>query len=137
MNDCIFCKIIAGEIPSVKVYEDADVLAFMDIAPAAHGHVLIVPKVHFPNLLEASDEAVAKTMAVAKRIARAQMKVLGADGVNLFQTNFPAAGQTVFHLHFHVIPRFDGDGLFANWTPKPYPSPAEASRIAESIRSAL
>lgn len=137
MNDCVFCKIAAGEIPSAKVYEDDDVLAFMDISPAAHGHVLVVPKAHFPNLLEADDEAVAKVMAVAKRVAQAQMKVLGADGVNVFQTNFPAAGQTVFHLHFHVIPRFDGDGLFKNWPPRPYASPEEAARIADSIRSAL
>lgn len=137
MNDCIFCKIAAGDIPSAKVYEDGDVLAFMDIAPAARGHVLVIPKTHFPNLLEASDEAVAKALAVAKRVARAQMKALGADGVNLFQTNGTAAGQTVFHLHFHVIPRFDGDGLFQNWTPRPYASPDEAAGVADSIRSAL
>ena len=137
MNDCIFCKIIAGEIPSVKVYEDDDVIAFMDISPVIHGHTLVLPKTHVPNLLEAPDGVLAKVFSVAKRIANAQMKAFRADGVNIHQTNGAAAGQSVFHLHVHVIPRYNDDGHSWNWTSRPYASPDEAARLAQAIRDAL
>ncbi len=137
MNDCIFCKIIAGEIPSVKVYEDDDVIAFMDISPVIHGHTLVLPKAHVPNLLEAPDDVLAKVFSVAKRIANAQMKAFHADGVNIHQTNGAAAGQSVFHLHVHVIPRYNDDGHSWNWSPRPYASPDEPARLAQAIRDAL
>lgn len=115
MDDCIFCRIASGEIPSRKVYEDDLVLAFLDISPVSPGHVLVVPKAHFNPIWNVPDEVLARLLSVAKRIAKAQMdSALAPDGVNLFQTNGPAAGQTVFHVHFHVIPRKNGDG--AGWT---------------------
>ena len=138
MNEnCVFCNIVAGKIPSAKVYEDGDVLAFMDIGPVMPGHVLVIPKRHFNPIWNLPDDLLAKVLAVAKRIAKAQIDVLGADGVNLFQTNGEAAGQTVPHVHFHVVPRKNGDG--AGWAivPRPYASPAEAAALADRLRNAL
>lgn len=138
MNDCIFCRIASGEIPSRKVYEDDLVVAFLDISPVSPGHVLVVPKEHFNPLWNVPDEVLARLLSVAKRIAKAQMdSALAPDGVNLFQTNGPAAGQTVFHVHFHVIPRKDGDG--AGWTfPEGgYPTAEAADAAAAAIVSAL
>ncbi|MBQ7252084.1 MAG: HIT family protein [Kiritimatiellae bacterium] len=138
MNDCIVCRIAAGCIPSRKVYEDDLVLAFLDISPVSPGHVLVVPKEHFNPLWNVPDEVLARLLSVAKRIAKAQMdSALAPDGVNLFQTNGTAAGQTVFHVHFHVIPRKNGDG--AGWTfPEgAYASPEEADATAAAIAAAL
>lgn len=114
-EDCIFCKIIAGEIPSFKLYEDEHTLAFMDINPANRGHALAIPKTHTPNLLEAPDEVLAVTAATARKVARAVHKTVNPDGLNLVQANGPGAAQSVFHLHMHVIPRFTDDNLMLNW----------------------
>jgi len=114
-EDCIFCKIVAGEIPSFKIYEDEHTLAFMDINPANRGHALAIPKAHSPNLFETPDDALAMTVATAKKVARAVQKTVSPDGINLLQANGPGAAQSVFHLHMHVIPRFDGDNLMLNW----------------------
>lgn len=138
MNDCIFCRIASGEIPSRKVYEDDLVVAFLDIAPVSPGHVLVVPKAHFNPLWNVPDEVLARLLSVAKRVAKALMdSSLAPDGVNLFQTNGPAAGQTVFHVHFHVIPRKDGDG--AGWTfrENPYASAEAADATAAELARAL
>lgn len=107
----IFAKILRGEIPSHKVYEDAHTVAFMDVMPQATGHVLIVPKAPSRNLLDADVAVLARTMPVVQRIANAAVKAFNADGALVTQFNEPAAGQTVFHLHFHVIPRFEGTPL--------------------------
>ena len=108
-ENCIFCKILAGEIPSTAVYEDDDFKAILDVNPAARGHVIILPKNHAANIYELPDEDASKIMIVAKKIATAIEKAYHCDGVNILQNNGEAAGQTVFHLHVHVIPRFKGD----------------------------
>ena len=117
--DCIFCKIIAGAIPSKTVYEDEDYKAILDVSPASQGHVIILPKNHAANIFELSDEDARGIMLVAKKIAAAQMKVFGCDGVNVLQNNGEAAGQTVFHLHVHVIPRYKGDTVDIKWKQNP------------------
>lgn len=104
----IFAKIIKGEIPSVKLYEDDDTLAFMDVMPQAPGHLLVIPKQGSRNLLDADPVVLAKLIPVVQKLAVAAQEAFEADGVYVAQFNEPAAGQTVFHLHFHVIPRHDG-----------------------------
>ncbi|MBP1849937.1 HIT family protein [Rhizobium halophytocola] len=106
--DNIFAKIIAGEIPSVKLYEDEDTLAFMDVMPQAPGHLLVIPKSRARNLLDADPAVLGKLIAVVQMLAKAAKTAFAADGVYVAQFNEPAAGQTVFHLHFHVVPRMDG-----------------------------
>ena len=114
-DDCIFCKIIRGEIPCFKVLEDADVLALMDVNPIAPGHVLVIPKHHAKDILETPLDCVGKAFAGAGRAARAVQKTLAPDGINILQANGPGAKQSVFHLHVHVIPRGMDDGLSMNW----------------------
>jgi len=133
----IFEKIIAREIPATIVYEDEDTLAFMDIGPIIKGHALVIPKTCYDPVTETPDEVVAKLMLIAKRIAAAQMKTLGADGINIIQNNGKAAGQEVPHIHIHVIPRFDDDGHHWNWAAKSYDDPAEMEQLAEKIREGL
>ena len=116
--NCIFCKIIAGAIPSTRVYEDAHVLAFMDIGPVIKGHTLVIPKQHVDPITAAPADVLARVMAVVQKIAQAQMNGLKADGVNILQANGAAAGQVVPHLHFHVVPRFKTDGHHWNWAAK-------------------
>lgn len=118
-EDCIFCKIVAGEIPSFKLYEDEHTLAFMDINPANRGHALTIPKAHTPNLFEAPDEILASAVATARKVAKAVQKTVNPDGINLVQANGPGAAQSVFHLHLHVVPRFTDDNLKLNWGIKP------------------
>lgn len=118
-EDCIFCKIIAGDIPCFKLYEDGDTLAFMDINPANRGHALVIPKAHSPDLFQSPDQALAVTIATARKVATAVHKTVKSDGLNLVQANGPGAAQSVFHLHMHVIPRFNDDGLMLNWGMKP------------------
>ena len=113
--DCIFCKIIAGEIPSFKIYEDSETFAFMDINPANEGHALVIPREHARDVYSVSDAAIAATVKTAKRIAAAVDKTLNPDGLNLLQCNGPAAAQSVMHFHMHVLPRRDGDDLKLNW----------------------
>lgn len=110
-KDNIFAKILRGEIPSVRVYEDDEVVAIMDVMPQAPGHVLIIPRAPSRNLLDADPEVLAKTMPVVQKLAKAVKRAFEADGVFIAQFNEPAAGQTVFHLHFHIIPRMDGADL--------------------------
>ena len=111
-NDCIFCKIVRGEIPSHKVYEDDDVLAFLDISQVTKGHTLVISKKHYDNFLATPQETMHKVMDVAQRIGQIAIKFLGAKGVNILTNCYPAAGQSVNHFHVHVIPRYDeGDGF--------------------------
>jgi len=137
MNDCIFCKIVAGEIPSIQVYENEHVLAFMDIGPIVKGHALVIPKAHHNPLADTPDEVLGQVMAAVRLVARAMQEGLGADGVNIHQANGEAAGQVVPHLHFHVIPRFKHDGHHWNWTPHPYADLSEAAALADRIQAAL
>src|ERR1700749_4378648 len=110
-SDNIFAKILRGEIPSVKVYEDARTLAFMDVMPEADGHVLVVPKESAETILDLSPEGMAAMMATTQKVARAVDKALEPDGILLKQYNRPAAGQSVFHVHVHIVPRWDGVAL--------------------------
>jgi histidine triad (HIT) family protein len=138
MSDgCIFCKIISGELPATKVYEDDHTLAFMDISPVIHGHALVIPKAHYEQIAEVPDEDLARCIAVAKRVAHAQEEALGANGVNLHQANGAVAGQVVPHIHFHVIPRFDDDGHHWNWTHRDYDSMDDMATTGETLAAAI
>lgn len=117
LDNCIFCKIANGEIPSRTVYEDADFRAILDLGPATKGHTLILPKEHAANLYELPEETAAKVLPVAKKIAALMQERLGCDGLNLVQNNGEVAGQTVKHFHLHVIPRYEGDGQTILWKP--------------------
>ena len=109
-EDCIFCKIANGEIPSKTLYEDEKFRVILDLGPAAKGHALILPKDHFDNLYELSDETGAGVMKLARKMATVMTEKLACDGFNLVQNNGEVAGQTVFHFHMHLIPRYEGDG---------------------------
>ncbi|HFI0237139.1 TPA: HIT family protein [Streptococcus suis] len=112
MSDCIFCKIVAGEIPASKVYEDDHVLAFLDITQVTKGHTLVIPKKHYRNVLDMDAEAAGQIFSVVPALARQLKEKLGANGLNIVNNNEEAAGQTVFHTHIHLLPRFDKkDGL--------------------------
>ena len=115
MSDCLFCRIVAGEIPSTQVLADARVVVFMDINPIAHGHCLVVTREHRANLGEISDEEGAAVMSACRRVARAVHDALRPDGLNLHQSNGSVAGQVVGHFHMHVIPRWEGDGGGPGW----------------------
>lgn len=115
--NCIFCKIANGEIPSATLYEDEDFRVILDLGPATRGHALLLPKEHYSDLFELEDEVAAKVLVRAKRIAARIKKALGADGFNLVQNNGEAAGQTVFHFHMHLIPRYEGDHAGILWEP--------------------
>jgi histidine triad (HIT) family protein len=117
--DCLFCKIVAGEIPSTRVDEDERTVAFMDINPATRGHLLVVPREHSTDLLEVGDEDLAACARMARRLAARVRERLGADGVNLLNSCGQVAWQTVFHFHLHVIPRYANDPLRLPWVPAP------------------
>jgi len=119
-GNCIFCKIVKGDIPCAKIFEDDKVMAFLDIAPANKGHALIVTKNHYETLGEIPDDDLNDMMLKAKKIARAQSAALGNEGFNLLMNNKKVAGQLVLHAHMHIIPRFKGDGIKLNWRPKKY-----------------
>ncbi len=133
-TDCIFCKIIAGELPSTKIYENDTTLAFMDIGPIAKGHVLVVPKKHREMITDTEPEILAGIMTVTKMVSQAQIDGMNADGVNITQANGAVAGQVVPHLHFHVIPRFKDDGVDFNWQAQNYSDNEEMIEFAEKIK---
>jgi len=135
--DCIFCKIIEGEIPCSKVYEDALFIAFLDIRPVHKGHVLIVPKRHFVNLFDTPDMEAEAIYKVARGIAKAVKEATDCDGINIVQNNGAAAGQEVFHSHLHVIPRYDNDKLRFASIHKEYESFDEMGAMAENIKDCL
>lgn len=136
-TDCVFCRIVRGEIPSVKLYEDSEVLAFMDISPIVKGHALVIPKAHYDPLTALSAALLGRVMSAVQRIAAAQMSALHADGVNIFQANGAAAGQVVPHVHFHVIPRFNNDGHRWNWTSGRYERSEDMEALAGRIRARI
>jgi len=133
---CIFCKIVAGEVPSVRVYEDEHCVAFLDINPIAPGHTLLVPRQHHGDLLEAPAELLAALLEAAKAVAKAAMSATQAEGFNFFQFNGECAGQEVFHLHFHIIPRRPGDGVSYQWKQGKY-AEGEMAALGARIRQAI
>ncbi|KAB1441784.1 HIT family protein [Pseudodesulfovibrio senegalensis] len=135
-NDCIFCKIVAGEIPCAKVFESETCLGFLDIAPVNKGHALVLPKAHHPALWDLPAGLGEDLMAAMKAVSVAVRETTGAHGLNVMQNNLEAAGQLVPHLHFHVIPRFSDDGLQL-WAQGSYASGDEMNALAESIRRAV
>jgi histidine triad (HIT) family protein len=114
-ENCIFCKLANGVFPTATIYEDDDFRVILDLGPASKGHALILPKEHYANLYELSDEVAAKVLIVAKKVITKMTEVLGCDGYNLVQNNGEAAGQTVFHFHMHLIPRYKDDQVGLGW----------------------
>lgn len=139
MSDCIFCKIINGDIPSVKVYEDEHVFAFMDIAPLTKGHTLLIPKQHVANLFEMPEEVARNLYAAAPKVANALKAAFNPQGMNTVNNNGAFAGQTVFHYHLHFIPRYDEqDGLQVSWGAQPgLFTPEEMQQLAAQIKEQL
>ena len=132
-DDCVFCKIVNGEIPCSKVYEDEKILAFLDISPVNKGHALVIPKKHFETLLDVPDDLLGDLMKAVKKVAKAVIKVAETDGFNLMQSNKTTAGQAVPHFHIHIIPRIDGDGL-KHWPQGKY-GRGEMEKFAKQISS--
>lgn len=134
-QDCIFCKIIAGDIPSAKVYEDEDVYAFLDISQVTKGHTLVIPKAHVKNIYETNEEVASQLFARVPKISQAIEKSFSPKGINVLSNTGEAAGQSVFHLHLHLIPRYDQtDGFQQNWvTHNDDYSKEDLAEIAESI----
>lgn len=116
-DNCIFCKLANGDIPTNSIYEDDDFKVILDASPASKGHALILPKQHYANIFEIEDETLAKAAKLAKKIMTHEKDVLGCEGYNLVQNNGEVAGQTVFHFHMHLIPRYNGDTVGITWKP--------------------
>ena len=135
-ENCIFCKLANGDIPTATVYEDEYLRAIMDAAPANKGHIIILPKSHAADIYALDDEYVSRAFVLAKKLAVALKKLTGCDGVNILQNNGGAAGQTVFHFHVHVIPRFKDDDCTIVWKPTSYED-GEASEVAKKIAELL
>jgi histidine triad (HIT) family protein len=131
--DCVFCGIVAGDLPAQVVDSDEHTVSFMDINPATRGHALVVPRAHSEDLLDVSDEDLERTMIAARRLARRMESALEPDGFNLLNACRPAAWQTVPHYHLHVIPRYDDDPLELPWIPRGAPE-EEIAAVAERIR---
>lgn len=125
-EDCIFCKLANGVFKTNKIYEDDDFTVILDAAPATRGHALILPKEHYANIYELDEEIAGKALKLAKKLAIHMTDKLGCDGFNILQNNGEAAGQSVFHFHIHLIPRYEGDGAFTQW--KPTSPEAEAQK---------
>lgn len=133
--NCLFCKIINGEIPATKIHEDEYSYAFLDIKPINPGHTLLVPKKHFANLYDMPDEILAELAPTIKKLGIAIKKAVSADGINIGMNNDPAAGQLVFHAHIHIMPRFLGDG-HEHWHGKPYQD-GEIDKVATQIKTLI
>ena len=116
-DDCIFCKLAGGMIPTNSIYEDDKFKVILDMSPATRGHALILPKEHYANIYEMPTELVSEAFALAAKLAKSMTDKLGADGFNIVQNNNEVAGQTVFHFHIHLIPRYEGDGQKIGWNP--------------------
>ena len=136
MDNCIFCKIASGEIPAATLYEDDLFRVILDLGPASKGHALILPKNHYANLYEIPDEMVGKPMVLAKKMGTALKEALGCDGLNVVQNNGEAAGQTVFHFHMHLIPRYQDDQVGLSWTPGTLTDEMKAE-VLEKVKKAL
>ena len=135
-NNCIFCKIANGEIPSYTVYEDDDFKVIFDISPASKGHALVIPKEHYKNLFELDESIASKALVIAKKVATELSTELDCDGFNLLQNNEEIAGQTVFHFHIHLIPRYKNDNVKFTTTPGEIDKEF-AEKLAEKIKNKL
>lgn len=134
--DCVFCKVVAGELPCTKVYEDDHALAFMDINPTSRGHLLVIPKGHYESLLSTPVDELKKIVSVLPKLAAAAVKAVDAEGFNVLQSNSPCAGQVVMHAHFHIVPRRTGDGIGLGFRQAP-PFNDDLEETAKAIRSRL
>ena len=132
-DDCIFCKLANGVFPTNKIYEDEDFAVILDLGPAAKGHALILPKEHYANIYEIPEELLAKAARLAKRMAAHMTEKLSCDGFNIVQNNGEVAGQTVFHFHIHLIPRYKNDNQKIGWKPGK-PSEEELARLGEELK---
>ena len=132
-NNCIFCKIANGEIPAKTIFENERFKVILDVSPATKGHALILPKSHYRNLLDLPEEVAEEVIKIAKKIAALMKDKLGCDGINIVQNNEEAAGQTVFHFHMHVIPRYDSDNQKISWEPLKI-TPEELDQILEILK---
>ncbi len=135
-NNCIFCKIIGNEISSVTLYEDDDFKVIMDISPAVKGHAVLIPKKHIANIFEMDEDTASKIFVIAAKVAKAMQEELKCDGLNILQNNGDAAGQTVFHFHIHLIPRYIGDSVRITWAHDSYKA-GEAEMIAAAINKRI
>jgi histidine triad (HIT) family protein len=135
-EECLFCKMVAGQIPVTKIYENDVILAFLDIGPISDGHALIIPKQHFDKLDECPPELLAKVASHLGKIAKAVSATMHSDGYNVLCNNGRAAGQVIDHLHFHIIPRNSGDDVFNRWPSYKYPD-GKIDEIADRIREKL
>jgi histidine triad (HIT) family protein len=135
-KDCIFCRMVRGEIPVARVYEDDVVLAFLDIGPLSDGHTLLIPKEHFAKLEDGPADMIGEVASRLGKISAAVVKAAGADGYNVLCNNGRAAGQLVEHLHFHIVPRKIGDGVFNRWPSFKYPQ-GKIEKLADQIRQLL
>lgn len=131
-SQCIFCKLANGDIPTNTIYEDADFRIILDASPATRGHALILPKEHYANLFELPEELAGKAIILAKKMAAVMKERFDCDGVNIVQNNGEAAGQTVFHFHMHIIPRYADDGQIIGWKPTS-PSEEELTEIKNAL----
>ncbi len=136
MSDCIFCSIAAGDMPSARVYEDEQCMAFMDIRPLQHGHILVIPRRHYELLTDMPADEASALAAVLPRLARAIVAATGSEGFNILQANGSCAGQVVSHVHFHIIPRRGGDGLGFRWDAGEYQE-GEMEEYRRNIQKAL
>jgi histidine triad (HIT) family protein len=136
VNDCLFCKMVAGQIPVTKIYEDDAVLSFLDIGPISDGHTLVIPKQHFEKLHQCPPEVLSRVASQLGKIAVAVASAMNSEGYNLLCNNGRAAGQIIEHLHFHIIPRNSGDGVFNRWPAYKYEK-GKIEQIALKIRESL
>ena len=135
-DDCIFCKIANGEIPSATVYEDSVCRVILDVNPANKGHALIIPKEHFDNIYSIDAETAAKIFTIATEVAKAQKAELNPDGLNILQNNGEAAGRTVFHFHMHLVPRYIKDNVTMTWIPGKADT-EELSTLSKALRKRI
>ncbi|MFP5212667.1 MAG: HIT family protein [Acidobacteriota bacterium] len=136
MVDCIFCKIVRGELPCAKLYEDDLVISFLDIGPINPGHALVLPKNHYPTIFDIPTEELKACIDAVQKVARAVFRATGASGMNVLQNNYRSSGQTVDHIHFHMIPRHLRDGFMPNWPAKSC-SASEMKAMVEKVKAEL
>ncbi len=135
-TDCIFCKIVKGEIPSTKILETEKSYCFLDINPINPGHLLVIPKEHYVTIFEIPDDILADLIVNVRKLSEAVYKAVSAEGINVVQNNYRAAGQLIDHAHFHIIPRFSNDGFLTSWPGKPA-NPADLNNVKEKITALL
>lgn len=135
-DDCVFCKVAIGEIPSATIFEDEDFRVILDLGPASKGHALILPKEHFKDVYELDSTIASKILPLASRVGAAMKEALGCTGVNIVQNNGKSAGQTVFHFHVHIIPRYENGPKIVSWEPGTT-SAEELAKIGEAIKAKL